>query len=88
MEMTEITITVPKEVKDILSERAIELGQDVSSFMAQVAEREAHMPRSLRELFAPVREQIKASGVTDEQLAGEIDAAIAEVRRARKNKRD
>jgi hypothetical protein len=44
-----------------------------------VLERDAEMP-TLRELFAPVREQIKAAGVTDEELTAQIEEAVAEVR--------
>jgi bifunctional DNA-binding transcriptional regulator/antitoxin component of YhaV-PrlF toxin-antitoxin module len=40
--------------------------------------------RALYEDFAPVREEILASGVTQEELIAEIDAAIAEVRAERR----
>ena len=36
--------------------------------------------RALYEYFAPVREEILASGVTQEELFADIDAAIAAVR--------
>ena len=36
--------------------------------------------QSLRDLFAPVREEIKASGTTDEELLDQIEAAVKEVR--------
>lgn len=36
--------------------------------------------RALYEYFAPVREEILASGITREELYADIDAAIAEVR--------
>jgi protein involved in polysaccharide export with SLBB domain len=35
---------------------------------------------ALRELFAPVRDQIKAAGVTDDELAMQIEEALTEVR--------
>ena len=47
------------------------------------AEKNVAGPNPLRELyeyFAPVREEILASGITQEELWAEIDAAIAEVR--------
>jgi hypothetical protein len=44
-----------------------------------VLERDAEVP-SLRELFTPVREQIKAAGVTDEEITAQIEEAVAEVR--------
>jgi hypothetical protein len=39
---------------------------------------------SLRDLFAEVRAEIKASGITDEELGQEIDAAVKEVRTRRR----
>src|SRR5207302_1163594 len=36
--------------------------------------------RSLRDLFAPVREEIRSSGTTDEELLEQIEAAVKEVR--------
>ncbi len=86
MEMTEITITVSKEINEALARRARELGQDVSDYMAQLAEREATMPISLRELFSPVREQIKESGVVDEALEKEIDEAVRERRKSKRQR--
>jgi len=86
--MTEIKITVPKKINEILARRASERGQDISDYMAQLAEREATMPVSLRELFAPVREQSRASGITDDALEKEIDEAIKERREARGKRGD
>lgn len=40
--------------------------------------------RALYEYFAPVREEILASGITQEELFADIDAAIAEVRAERR----
>ena len=36
--------------------------------------------RELYEYFAPVREEILASGISEEELFADIDAAVAEVR--------
>ena len=43
--------------------------------------------RALYEYFAPVREEILASGITQEELFADIDAAIAEVRAEQRAKR-
>jgi DNA-binding protein H-NS len=42
--------------------------------------------RELYELFAPTREYIRASGITQEELHADIDAAIAEVRAAQRDR--
>jgi AbrB family looped-hinge helix DNA binding protein len=40
--------------------------------------------RELYEYFAPVREEIRAMGISEEELYADIDAAIAEVRAERR----
>ncbi len=87
-EIMDITISLTEETGKRLLDRAAREGKGVADLVAEIAEREARMPLSLRDMFAPVREQIKASGVSDLELEEEIDSAIAEVRQARKNQRD
>lgn len=87
-EIMDITISLTEETGKRLLDRAAREGKGVADLVAEIAEREARMPLSLRDIFAPVREQIKASGVSDLELEEEIDSAIAEVRQARKNQRD
>ena len=43
--------------------------------------------RALYDYFAPVREEILASGITQEELFADIDAAIAAVRAEKRAKR-
>jgi len=42
--------------------------------------------RELYEYFAPLRAEILASGITEEELFADIDAAVEEVRAARRGK--
>jgi bifunctional DNA-binding transcriptional regulator/antitoxin component of YhaV-PrlF toxin-antitoxin module len=42
--------------------------------------------RALYEYFAPVREEIRARGISQEELYADIDAAIAEVRAEQRTK--
>jgi hypothetical protein len=42
--------------------------------------------RELYEYFAPVREEILAQGISEEELFADIDAAIAEVRAEKRAK--
>jgi hypothetical protein len=44
--------------------------------------------RELYEYFAPVREEIRASGITQEALFADIDAALEEVRAERRARRE
>lgn len=55
----------------------------------QVAEAGAGSPwlRELYEMYAPVREEILALGLSEEEVNAEIDAAIAEVRQEQRANR-
>ena len=74
-----VTITIPPEIEAKITERAAAKGVSLEEYAQDVLQRDAEMP-ALRELFAPVRDQIKASGVTDDELAMQIEEAVAEVR--------
>ncbi len=74
-----VTITISAELKAKIAERAAAKGITLEAYAREVLERNAEM-LALRELFAPVRDQIKAAGVTDEELAIQIEEAVDEVR--------
>jgi len=77
------TIIIPTELEVKIAERAAARGVTLEEYAREVLERDAEMP-TLRELFAPVREQVKASGTTDEELTVQIEEAVAEVRKRRR----
>ncbi len=81
--MTTLTLELPLETQTKLEERATKSGQDLQRYVLSLIHRDLDTP-TLRELFAPVREQIQASGVTDEALEKEIASALSEVRKARR----
>ena len=74
-----VTITIPAELEAKIAERAAAKGVTLEEYAREVLERDADLP-ALRELFAPVREQIKTAGVNDEGLTAQIKKAVAEVR--------
>jgi hypothetical protein len=78
MEAT-ITITLPSELEQIIARRATASGKKLEEYALDVLKRDAELP-DLRELFADVRDQIEASGVSDDELDDQIEAAVAEVR--------
>jgi hypothetical protein len=81
--MMSITITIPKELEALVLKRATDTGKPVEDYALDLLKRDAELPDPW-ELFAPVREHIKASGITDEELEAEIDAAVQEVRTRRR----
>jgi len=78
-----ITITLPSELAQAVSAKAMASGKRLEDYLIQVIQKDAELP-SLRDLFAEVRADIQARGITDEELEQDIDAAVAEVRARRR----
>jgi hypothetical protein len=78
-----LTITIPPELGEKLSKRATARGVPLGEYAREVLERDATMP-TLREVFAPVREQIEEEGVTEEELTAQVEEAVSEVRARRR----
>ncbi len=77
----EMTITLrlsPDEEKRLL-ERATESGQDVTSYVRQLIQCDISKPVSLSEILAPVREDFRRSGMTEDELSSLIEEARDEV---------
>jgi hypothetical protein len=77
------TITIPTELEEKIAGRAAAQGKDVEQFALEALERAAEIP-SLRELFADVRGEVRASGVSEEELDSRIESAVKEVRTLRR----
>lgn len=77
------TITLPEELEHALARKAAAEGMDVEQFAVDALRRVAEMP-TISELFADVRAEFEASGMTDEELEHEIKAAVEEVRARRR----
>lgn len=77
------TITIPTDLEKRIAGRAATEGKDVTQFAIEVLERAVETP-SLRELFADVREQVRVSDVSDEELDTRIETAVKEVRKQRR----
>jgi hypothetical protein len=78
-----ITITLPLELEQAVSAKAEAKGQLLEGYILDVLQKDSGLP-SLRELFADVRADIQARGITDEELEQDIDAAVAEMRARRR----
>lgn len=77
------TITIPTHLEEKIAGRAASQGKDVEQFALEALERAAETP-SPRELFADVREEIRASHLSEEELDARIESAVKEVRRLRR----
>jgi hypothetical protein len=77
------TITIPTELEMRLAGRAATEGKGVEQFALETLSRAVEAP-SLRELFADVREQVRASHPSEEELDSQIETAVKEVRKQRR----
>jgi len=77
------TITIPTELEKRLAGRAATEGKGVEQFALETLSRAVEAP-SLRELFADVREQVRASHPSEEELDSQIETAVKEVRKQRR----
>lgn len=66
-----VTITISDDLKAKIAELAAARGVTLEEYSQDILERYVEM-LTLREIFVPVRDQIKTAGVTDEELATQI----------------
>ena len=82
----EIRISIAPDLQDKLQKRASERGQDVADYVEQLIERDVSSPKSLRDLYAPVRRQIEESGISENELDTLIEEARDEAYQERNRK--
>lgn len=78
------TITLPTELESLLAKKAAARGIDVEEFAVDVLDRAARRP-TISEVFADVRAEFMASGMTEEELGQLIEQALSEVRTERRD---
>jgi hypothetical protein len=66
-------------VVEAVSKRAKEVGATTEEYVRYLIEEDVASPLNIRVLYAPVREQIKASGTSDEELDDLLEEAREEV---------
>ena len=76
------TITIPTDLEKKIAGRAATEGKDVQQFALETLSR-AVETASVRELFGDVREQVRASHMSEEDLDTRIETAVKEVRNQR-----
>ncbi len=84
-----LTIELKPETEAKLKNRAVALGFDVDDYVENIIEKELNKPKTLDEIFAPVREEFEESGMTEIELDDVIYQARREVyaeKKARENR--
>lgn len=82
-----LTLSLSPEEERKLLERASESGQDVTSYVRHLIRRDISKPAYLGEILAPVREDFRRSGATEDELARLIEEARDEVWQEKRGER-
>jgi len=78
------TISLPAESEERLKQRAVESGKDVSTYVSELVKHFAEPPTPLEELSGPIHQRFIESGMTEEELAEELERAKHEMRAERR----
>jgi hypothetical protein len=79
-----LTISLPPESEEILKRRAAASGQDVSAYVSQLVRHFAEPPTPLEELSGPIQHRFRESGMSEDELAQELERAKHAMRAERR----
>ena len=74
-----LTIELKPETEAKLKDRAVALGFEVDDYVENLIEKDLDKSKTLDEIFAPVRQEFKKSGMTEDELDDLIYQARREV---------
>ncbi|CAN5363565.1 hypothetical protein BH20ACI1_BH20ACI1_01560 [soil metagenome] len=86
METTTVTISLPKDVGNVLEKRAEDSGLDVETYIKNIVETQAKK-MTLDETLAPIRQAVEKSGLNEDELDGIFRQARREVSQERKERK-
>ena len=70
-----LEVPVPDDLLDLLDARAGRAGMKREDYVSDLLRRNLRGPRSIDEILAPLREQVRASGIDDQELTRLFQAA-------------
>ena len=74
-----VSFSLPPEEERKLLARAAEKGTDVTTYLRTLVEEDLNRPTRLSEVLAPIREDFRRSGMTEDELESLIEEARDEV---------
>lgn len=77
---------LPETVVQAVNDRAKKVGTTAEQYVRYLIEEDLASELNLRVLFAPVREQIKESGISEDELTGLLEEAREEAFQERQKK--
>jgi hypothetical protein len=82
--MTKLTLELKAETTEKLKARAAASGQDVAEFVSDLVEHFSEAPTPLEIISGPIYQRFVESGMTDDELAEELERAKHEMRADRR----
>jgi hypothetical protein len=70
-----LEVPVPDDLLDLLDVRARHAGMKREDYVSDLLRRNLRGPQSLDEILAPLREQVRASGIDDQELTRLLQSA-------------
>ena len=80
----DMTISIPDDVVARLENRAAASGQDLPKFVSQLVEHFAEPPTPIEMLSGEIGRRFHESGISEEELAEDLDRAKHEMRADRR----
>ena len=81
-----LQIHLRPELEAKLRERATAAGKDVEAFALEAVEEKLSRPETFDEILAPLRKEVRESGMSNKEVNALLEAAIVESRRERKHR--
>ena len=81
-EMT-VKLSLTPEEERMLVARATEKGQDVANYLRALVEEDLKQSPTFSQILAPIHEDFRRSGMTDQELETLLEGELAEVRKER-----
>lgn len=82
--MTELTLKLPKTATEKLTRRAAASGQDLAAFASNLLEHFSEPPTPIETLSGESNQRFLESGMTEDELAEELEVAKHEMRAERR----
>ena len=79
-----LTISLPPKSEATLKQRAATCGQNLASYVSNLVQHFAEPPTPLEKLSGPIYQNFLDSGMTDDELAEELERAKHEMRSQRR----
>ena len=82
----DISISIPDDVATQLEKRAVASGQPLPAFVSQLVTTFTRRPTPIEELSGEIGRRFRESGITEDELAADLEQAKHELRAERRKR--